>query len=430
MNQRAVSELPLAAHQDSRPPSVLPLLAWLTGAIFFFYAWVLRVAPSVIIDDLMRDFAVGAAVLGNLSALYFYGYSGMQLPVGVLLDRFGPRRLMTLAALVCAAGCALFATSTSFWGVAVGRFLVGASAAFSLVGAMAVAGQWFPSQRFALLSGLAMMFGMAGGVLGQAPLSLAVGQLGWRTTLLAIAAGGALIAIAAWLTVRDRDMKPKTGTATSIGSGLRVVMTNPQTWLNALSGLGGTGPILAFAGLWGVPFLGLVYGLDRTSAAGIASLMIMGFGVGAPTTGWLSDRLGRRKPPLIAGLALSIVALAALVFVPGLPLWAAATLCFLTGFGGAAQIVNFAGARESNPVHLSGTTIGVVNGLVTGAGALFQPLIGWLLDLAWDGSIANGVRIYKVADYQFAFSALLVGTTIGLGCAIMMRETHCRQLAT
>jgi MFS family permease len=404
----------------------LPLLAWFTGAMFFFYAWVLRVSPSVIIDDLMRDFALGGAVLGNLSALYFYGYSGMQLPVGVLLDRFGPRRLMTLAALVCATGCAIFALSPSFTGLAVGRFLIGASAAFSLVGAMAVAGQWFPSHRFAMLGGLAMMCGMAGGVMGQAPVSLAVGAFGWRETNLAIAAGGVLIAVAAWLTVRDRMPEVAADTQRGIAAGLGAVLTSRQTWLNALAGLGGTGPLLAFAGLWGVPFLALVYGLDRTVAAGVASAMILGFGIGAPVTGWISDRSGRRKPPLIAGMTLCLVSLAALVWLPGLPLWAATTLCFLTGFGGASQIVNFAAAKESNPPHLSGTTIGVVNGLVTAAGALFQPLIGWLLDLNWDGRIENGVRVYEVGDYQIAFTALTVGTAISVVCAIMTRETYCR----
>src|SRR5215470_1538925 len=96
-----------------RPFKVLPLLGWLTGALFFLYAWVLRVSPSVMVEELMRDFSVGAAVLGSLSAAYFYGYAGMQIPVGVLLDRFGPRRLLAVAALACAGGCVLFATGTT-----------------------------------------------------------------------------------------------------------------------------------------------------------------------------------------------------------------------------------------------------------------------------------------------------------------------------
>ncbi len=164
----------------------------------------MRVAPSVMVEELMRDFAVGAAVLGNLSAAYFYGYAGMQIPVGLLLDRFGPRRLITISSLVCAGGCVLFATGDSLTAVTAGRFLIGASAAFSLVGAMAVAGQWFPANRFAILSGGAMAMGMAGGVFGQAPLRLAVEASDWRTANLLLAAGGVALALAAWATVRDR----------------------------------------------------------------------------------------------------------------------------------------------------------------------------------------------------------------------------------
>ena len=186
-------------------PGLLPWLAWATASSFFFYAWIMRVAPSVMVEELMREFAVGAGVLGNLSAAYFYGYAGMQIPVGLLLDRFGPRRLITLAALCCAGGCVLFATGTTLTTVTAGRFLIGAGAAFSLVGSMVVAGQWFSPSRFALLSGLAMAMGMAGGVFGQAPLRLAVEATDWRTSNLTLALGGLIIGISAWLCVRDRQ---------------------------------------------------------------------------------------------------------------------------------------------------------------------------------------------------------------------------------
>src|SRR5262247_3345324 len=182
-------------------PGLLALLAWATASVFFFYAWIMRVAPSVMVEELMREFAVGAGVLGNLSAAYFYGYAGMQIPVGLLLDRFGPRRLITVAALCCAGGCVLFATGTTLATVITGRFLIGAAAAFSLVGSMAVAGQWFSPPRFAVLSGLAMAMGMAGGVFGQAPLRVAVEATDWRTTNLTLALGGVIIAVSAWLCV-------------------------------------------------------------------------------------------------------------------------------------------------------------------------------------------------------------------------------------
>jgi MFS family permease len=408
-------------------PNLLPLLGWLTGAMFFFYAWVLRVAPSVMVEELMRDFAVGAAVLGNLSAAYFYGYAGMQIPVGLLLDRFGPRRLMTIAALVCAGGCVLFATGGTLAAVTAGRFLIGAAAAFSLVGAMAVAGQWFPANRFAIFSGLAMALGMAGGVLGQAPLRIAVEASDWRTTTLALAAGGVALALGAWTTVRDK-WRGSGGIGNAL-SGFGIVARHRQSWLIALTGLGTSTPLLAFAGLWGVPFLETAYGLPRTFAATLTSMLFVGWGVGAPLFGWLSDRIGRRKAPLLAGLALETLALAILIYVPGLPVSALAGLCFLVGFLGSAQIVCFALAKENHRAALSGTAIGFVNTMVTGAGALFQPLVGFLLDLAWTGETAFGARLYDTGAYRLAFASLIACCLAGLLCLIAVRETFCRQQA-
>jgi MFS family permease len=406
---------------------LLALFGWLTGAFFFFYAWVLRVAPSVMVEELMRDFAVGAAVVGHLSAAYFYGYAGMQIPVGVLLDRFGPRRLMTLAALVCAGGCVLLATSSALAAASAGRFLIGASAAFSLVGSMAVAGQWFHANRFALLSGLSMAMGMAGGVFGQAPLRLAVEASDWRSTTLALAAGGVALAVAAWATVRDR-WRGSGGLGQAL-SGLGAVLANRQAWLVALVGLGTSAPLLAFASLWGVPFLETAYRLPRAQAATLTSLIFVGWGVGAPAIGWLSDRIGRRKPPLIAGLLLETAALALLVYVPGLPMPVLGLLCFLVGFFGSAQIVCFALARETHAAALSGTAIGFVNGMVTGAGALFQPLVGWLLDLAWTGETSQGARLYAPESYRLAFASLIVCCLAGLLCLAAVRETRCRPQA-
>jgi MFS family permease len=410
-----------------RAAARLALFGWATGAVFFFYAWILRVAPSVMIDELMRDFAVGAGAIGSLSAFYFYGYAGMQIPVGLLIDRFGPRRLMTVAAAGCAAGCVLFALTPALWGLSLGRFVIGATAAFSLVGAMAVAGQWFPSTRFALFSGLAMMMGMAGGVFGQAPLRLLVEALDWRQASLALAIGGVLLAIAAFATVRDKERG--TGGTRQVLAGSLAVARNRQTWLIAIAGLGTAGPLLGFAGLWGVPFLATTQGLDRAGAAGVTSMMFIGWGLGAPVLGWLSDRVGRRKLPFVAGLVLCTVAMAGIVWIPGLPLWAVTVLCLLCGFGGSAQILGFAAVRESNPQRVAGTAIGIVNCLMTGAGALYQPLLGYLLDLAWDGAMAGGVRVYTAAAFSTAFGVLVAGTAVSVVCTLLMRETWCRPAA-
>lgn len=406
---------------------MLPLLAWGTATLFFFYAWVLRVAPSVMINELMRDLAVSGAILGNLSAFYFYGYSTMQVPVGVLMDRFGPRRLLTISALGCTLGCLLFAASTGALSASLSRLVIGVGAAFGLVGAMTIAGQWFPAHRFALLSGIAIMMGMIGGVFGQAPARLSVEAWGWRETMVGFSIGGLVLAVAAWSFVRDKPVAERSQRR-SVWNALVSVFGNRQVWLNAVAGIGTTAPLLGFAGLWGVPFFETRYGIDRATAAGMASMVLIGLAVGSPFFGWVSDRIKRRRLPLVCGLLMCLISFVTLVYTPALPISLATVLALTCGFGAAAQITCFAAARESSPDELSGTTLGITNGVVTSAGAVFQPLLGFLLDLSWTGTTDGGARIYDLAAYQFAFAAVAISSLVGLVSALATRETYCQPL--
>jgi MFS family permease len=269
-----------------------------------------------------------------------------------------------------------------------------------------------------------MAMGMAGGVFGQAPLRLAVEASNWRTTTLLLVAAGVALSAAAWATVRDR-WRGRGGLAGAL-VGLRAVARHGQTWLIALAGLGTAAPLLGFAGLWGVPFLETAHGLPRTTAATVTSLLFVGWGAGAPLFGWLSDRIGRRKAPLLAGLALETLALTAMVWIPGLPLAALAALSFLVGALGSVQIVGFALVRENHPPGWSGTAIGFVNAMVTGAGALFQPLVGLLLDHGWTGETALGARVYTPGAYRLALTSLVCCGLGALLCGLPLRETFCR----
>lgn len=407
-------------------PSGRALAAWTLGALFFFYAFVQRVAPSVIVADFMRDFAVGGAVVGNMAAFYLYAYAGLQIPLGLMFDRIGPRRLVAGAAVICAAGGFIFAASEVLWQAYLGRMLVGVGAAASWVGVLTVTAQWFPAARFAMLGGLAQMMGMIGAVFGQAPLAEAVRAFGWRATLAAVAAGA--VALAAGLFVAIRDRPAAVHRRHSIGADLSTVVRNPQSWLAAGFGLAMTGPMLAFGGLWAVPFLGTAYGLDRAGAAATTSLLFVGWGIGAPLMGWLSDRIGRRRPPMIAGAAVAAVTLAAIVYVRELPLPVLGALMVAHGLAASSMIVLFAAVREHVRPAASGMAMGFANTAVVGSGALFQPLIGALLDLGWDGTVAQGARVYAASGYRAAFAVLLAGTVFGIAMAWAQRETYCRQI--
>ena len=392
--------------------------AWASAALFFFYVWILRVNPSVLVDELMAELAVGGAFVGHLSAFYFYGYAGGQIPAGILLDRFGPRRLLTVAAAVCASGAFLFSISSDATTMSLARFVIGAGAAFSLVGSIHVAGQWLPATRYAMLGGSAMGCGMAGGVVGQGPVRVAVDAWGWRPVMVAISIAGLLLAGLLWSTVRDRSRGA--GGLGAVLGGLVHVASKRNNWLNAIAGLGVTGPLLGFGALWGVPYLEQVLQLERAAAAGVASMTLAGMGFGAPLTGWLSDRLSSWRVPLLIGSALSASALLVLMFAP-LTVWTAGLACFALGLATSSQIVNFSFARAYNPPEYRATANGLINGVVTGAGALFQPAIGWVLDLNWDGRMQAGARIYAQADFQWGFCLLLIALAIGFCCALALR---------
>ena len=413
-----------AAVTAATPTLARALAMWGLASSFFLYAFVQRVSPSVMVDELMRDFAVGAAVLGHLSAFYFYAYAVLQIPIGLLLDRFGGRRLMVVSLILAATGSMLFASATTIETGYAGRLLIGAGVAASWVGALTVAGQWLPPARFALFAGFTQALGMAGAVFGQAPLALAVAGFGWRATLAGLGAIAAALGFAIWIVVRDRVPPAAAADAPrrGRGEGLRAVMAVRETWLCTGFGFTMTGGMLAFGGLWGVPFLQAVYGLDRPAAAGTVSLLFAAWGVAAPAIGWFSDRIGRRRPLLIGLGALAAAALAVVVLAPPLPYPLLVALIVVHGASASVMILGFALVRERNDEAAGSTAMGVMNTAVVGAGAVMQPLIGALLDAGWDGAVVAGARVYAPEAYRAALVALPIVCALGVVAAAFMRE--------
>jgi MFS family permease len=204
-------------------------------------------------------------------------------------------------------------------------------------------------------------------------------------------------------------------------------MRSPQNWLGAWIALALSAPLLGFIGLWAVPFIGARYGLPRPEAAAIASLGFIGWGIGAPLTGWVSDRIGRRRPPLLAGTLMTTLIMLAIIYLPGLPPWGMGALMAVLGLFGASMIMTFAAAREHNPPSVGGAAIGFINTGTVGSGALAQPLIGWLLDLSWTGEMAAGARLYPLAAYETALLLLPAWSALAFAACLFYRETYCRQ---
>ena len=410
---------------------ILAWIIWLLSASFMFYKYAIEVSPSVMTSHLMSEFHIDGAQLGNLAACYFYAYLLMQIPAGLLVDRFGPRRVTSIAIAICGLGTLLFAFSSNLFLAQLGRFASGFGAAFAALNCLKLTANWFPSNRFALMAGLMMTLGMLGAVFGQAPLSWLIDQLGWRDALYAIGIGGLVLGALFFIVVRDQSKYTPftnaqlTPQGSSLWESCKSVFTSKQSWLlSVYSGLA-FAPITAFGGLWGVPFISEAFALDKTYAANIISLIFIGFAVGAPIWGWLSDYLGTRRKVMILGTVFALVAFCVMLYFP-ISVTALMITNFLFGFFLSSFLVCFTMIREINAPAVAATAIGFMNAFDALLGAVSDPLTGKFLDMGWTGKMVDGARIYSVHTYKIALSAIPIYLAIGLGLLFFIRETYCK----
>ena len=428
--------------QKRYPPNALAWSVWGIGALLYVTGFYQRVAPAVMTTELMKDFQIGAQGLGNLSAFYYYSYVAMQIPTGLLVDSLGPKKLLTLGAMAAALGAFVFAVANSFFLACLGRAIVGGSVAVAWVVMLKLATHWFPPRRYAMVSGVALFFGVLGALSAGVPLRILIDHFGWRTVMEVSAGITLLIAIAAKIVVNDN---PSTRGFVSYApsaedrldhaqrvhpsKGLIEIFAYRNTWLLFFAPGGLVGPVLAFAGLWGVPFMKVRYGLPPAEAAAVCSVMMLCWAIGGPICGGFSDKIGRRKPLYLTGCVVAAAGWVAMLFFRGLPLQLFIGLAALTGFASGTVIIGFAYSKESVPIHLAGTISGVTNmGSMIGP-AFLQPGIGWILDRMWGGNMADGLRVYDLSVFETGF-LLMTGWSI-LACILVgfTKETYCKQSA-
>ncbi len=430
---------------ESRSPAPFPPLrvAWLVWglcALFYLMGFFQRVAPAVMTNELMRDFHISAAGLGNFSAFYFYSYVAMQIPTGIIADRWGPRRLLAMGAMVAGAGTLLFALSTQILWANMGRLLIGGSVAVAFVGLLKLAGNWFPARLYSMVSGAALFVGIVGAVFAGPPLRLLMNHYPWRSIIFVSAILTFLIGLFIRLFVRDlphekgyKDLydigadskaKPKTGIVKGIGT----VLTYANIVLLFIIPGGIVGCVLTFSGLWGVPFLTHHRGLTPEQAAVLSSTLLVAWAVGGPFFGWLSDRIGRRKPLYITGTLVTVLGWTGIVYLDALTTGMLTLLLVITGFFSGSMIISFAFGKESVPQSLSGTVSGVINMGVMMGPTLMQPAVGWVLDRNWQGMVAGGIRVYSLEAFQSGFSLMIGWAAISFVLLFFTKETHCRQM--
>ncbi len=393
-----------------------------------------RFAPAAIAQDLQQTFHASSAQLGSLAATYFYVYTVMQIPTGILADTWGPRRIVTLGGLIAGIGSIMFGMADSLVAASIGRLLVGLGVSVMFIALLKLNANWFHDRHFATMTGITILLGNVGSFLATAPLSALLGVASWRSVFVAIGVLSIILAGLAASLVRNkpqdigmkslRELDGKTAHAAHTGhwlDGLKIVLKNRATWPGLVVSLGMAGSLFAFGGLWAVPFLHDAYGMSRSVASAHTSTLIAGFALGAFFIGSVSDKLGKRKPVMLA--AATLYCLAWLPFLAHLDLanGLSYVLFFVMGIGASGFTLTWSCAKEVNPHALSGMATSVVNtGGFLGT-AMLQPWVGWAIDAQQSSSLTR-----TFSDYQTGIALLFGFALLGAAAIFFIQETHCR----
>ena len=402
---------------------IFALIIWFLGAFFFFSEYFLRVSPEVMYPELMLKYTAGAAAMGALSSFYYYPYIFMQIPVGIVTDKFGPRKVMTFAAFLTGLGCILFTFAHHVEFAVFSRAIMGFCGAFAFVGTLRIAINWFDKKYFALLVGLTQASGMLGAAFGSAPLSIYVHHVGVNFAMLSFAGLFIALAVAMAIVVKNtpKNKKAIISGDLKIWSGIKEVSRSKQLWVNCLFIGFLYGPTTVLAESWGVSFTSALRGFDATDSAFLVGLIFIGLVVGCPIMGALSSRFG--NVPLMRVSAFMCLLLSALIiYCPGLSIFTLMFMYFIYGIFNSGIIPSYARAATLVRREVSGIALGVTNMASVLLGAITIQVIGVLLQ-SYGHQVNTGIEaIYSGGSYQSIFVILSVSFAICFALTFLMSE--------
>jgi sugar phosphate permease len=418
-------------HASRHPTTAYRWVIFTLLAFGYVLVYFHRLCPAVLALDLMRDLKAGGSLIGLLGAAYFYPYALMQLPAGLLSDSWGPRNTITCFFIVAFIGSIILGLAPSALWAIVGRTIVGLGVAMLFVPTMKIVAEWFHQREFAVMAGLLLAVGGIGSLTAATPLVWLSTAFGWRHSFLLVGGFTLVLAILVRLFVYDRPADRgwpppnhpggKEAEAVGLMQGMRMVLTCPHFWPLAIWFFFDFAVFFSFAGLWGGPFLMHVYGMSKAEAGRILTMLAMGLVVGAPLLSWLSDKVfGRRKPVvLLCGIIMLILSAVLVLFTDRIPLGGLYALYFLfTVCGNAIGAVVFTMNKELFPVRIAGTATGLVNLFPFAGAAIFQPLIGFILE-----SYGKTGDTFSLAGYKAAFITFFFSILIAVSAALFARET-------
>jgi sugar phosphate permease len=386
------------------------LIVWFVAVSYYLYQYVIRVSPSVMVDDLMFAFTLDAKWLGYLVATTTFFYALVQVPIGVLSDLFGARKLILYSLVACVLGVGAISITDSLLVAFAGRALIGVGSAAGFICVSKIASDWFPVSQKATWFALTILMGTAGAILGYAPLAKLSDAVGWQSALWYLTVLGGIVLIVNIFFLRDKEVeRVRVVSRSEVVQQIKDVLKSRFAWMYAITALGMYLPISVFADLWGVPFLTLKYGLAKDVAATILSWAYVGTCGGVIFVALVSNLLKGVRLVIGAAAALVTTLISVIVFAPELSQTTLSVLLVSLGVVVGAEILCFSKTCQENDVRVAATVTGFLNFIVTLGAAFVQQFVGWLIKIMWDGQIAdNGLPQYRVEDYQNAMIVVIL----------------------
>jgi len=375
--------------------------------------------------QLSEAFGMSSAAVASLLGLFYWGYAPFGLVAGVALDRVGARKIVPVGAAAVGIGALMFATGNPTI-AGIGRFLQGAGGVFAFVGAVYIATNNFPASKAATLIGATQMFGMAGGSAGQFVVGpIIAGGTSWSTFWSAMGVAALVICGALLMLIPTAVAKPREKSFLSeAGQAIVAVLKNPQSWLCGVIGGLLFMPTTIFDMVWGVRFLQDSHGLDYGSAVLRSAMVPLGWVIGCPLLGWLSDRIGKRRPVILGGAVVLAFCMAVILFRPD-NIFPPYALGLLSGIASGAAMLPYTVIKEANPPRFGGTATGAMHFINFSLTAFLGPVFGDRLMAA-----AAGGTAVQLEHYQRAFAPMLLGVILAAALTFLLRETGPRAART
>ncbi len=416
-------------------------LAWvvcLSASMFFFYEFIQMNMFSAITNDITREFGLDGAKLGMLSATYFYADALFLIPAGMLLDRYATRTVILISMTLCVFATLLFAMASNVWFAAGCRFLTGIGNAFAFLACIRLASRWFPPRRMGLVVGVVVTIAMLGGAVAQTPLTVLVEDMGWRHAMMVNAFIGAILVLMIYFTVHDypaemqqnHEQELQEVHELGIWRSLTMTISNWQNWLAGLFTSFLNLSIFILGAVWGALYLQQAEHLTPAQSTNVTMMVFIGTIIGAPIVGYVSDKLARRRMPMLVGGFLSLITVCAIIYIPHLSYASYIALFLLLGLFTSTQVLGYPVISESNHGAVTSTAMALGSILIMGGGAVFQPLFGWMLDYHWMHIYHHHEPFYSLQNFNFALIILPITFALAIMATLCIRETYARNIAS